>query len=91
MTEPLLYKADYEVIAADEPQTEQGLIDTLSRIQNKVYDDSHQAFRAVHAKCHGIVTGELIVPDSLPSNYAQGLFAQGGRYPVICRCRGDWL
>jgi hypothetical protein len=85
MPQPLLYEAKYEVVAEDERHTEQGLIDTLTRIQNIVYEDTHQAVRSVHAKCHGIVVGELIVPDGLPATLAQGLFAQAGRYPVILR------
>jgi catalase len=85
MTQPLPYKPSYESPAKDEQQTEQGLIETITKIQNKVYDDSHQAVRGVHAKCHGIIAAELTVADSLPGPLAQGLFAQPGQYPVIIR------
>jgi hypothetical protein len=41
--------------------------------------------RGVYAKSHGIVKGELIVPEDLPPVLAQGLFAKPGRYDVVLR------
>lgn len=85
MSVPVRFVPSFETIAPDELETEQGLVETLERIQNRVYEDTGQAFRGVHAKCHGIITGELIVESSLPSACAQGLFAGPGRYPAVIR------
>jgi catalase len=39
----------------------------------------------VHAKGHGILIGELQVPDGLPEYLSQGLFAAVATYPVVMR------
>jgi hypothetical protein len=36
-------------------------------------------------KCHGIVSGELVVDANLPPELAQGLFSRPGRYPIVAR------
>jgi hypothetical protein len=61
------------------------LIQTLEGIQRTVREDSGHAERAVHAKGHGILRGELQVFDGLPETLAQGLFAHEGTYPVVLR------
>jgi hypothetical protein len=83
--QPVSYNPSFEFVAEDERQTEQGLIETLTKIQTRVYEDSGEAFRGVHAKCHGIIVGELRVIDSPAPQYAQGMFAAAGRYPVVIR------
>jgi hypothetical protein len=69
----------------DEAATNAGLIETISKIQQKVYDDSAHARRGVHAKSHGVLLGELRVLEDLPPYLAQGLFAGLATYPVIMR------
>jgi hypothetical protein len=61
------------------------LIETLQKINETTYRDDSHGLRAVHAKSHGLLTGELRVLDSLPPVLAQGLFAQAGTYPVVMR------
>jgi len=69
----------------NEAATNAGLIETITRIQTKVFQDSGQAMRGVHAKSHGVLIGELRVLENLPAVLAQGLFAKRGTYPVIMR------
>jgi hypothetical protein len=82
---PVPYDPSVEEFDADELQTNQGLIETITKIQQKVYDDSAHASRGVHAKGHGLLIGELRVLDGLPDYLAQGLFAAVATYPVVMR------
>jgi hypothetical protein len=82
---PIRYDSSIEQIDKDEAETNQGLIDAITYIQNKVYEDSKHASRGVHAKSHGVLVGELRVLDNLPPVLAQGLFAHSGTYPVVMR------
>jgi len=68
-----------------EAHIDAGLVETITAIQRKVYEDSGHAMRGVHAKAHGVLVGELRVLDGLPPILAQGLFAKPARYPVIMR------
>jgi catalase len=43
------------------------------------------AYRPVHAKSHGVLTGTLEIAPGLPEPLAQGLFAVPGAHPVILR------
>ena len=43
------------------------------------------AYRSVHAKSHGLLTGRLQVYGDLPHPYAQGLFSKPADYGVIMR------
>jgi hypothetical protein len=69
----------------DEAQTTLGLVETITKIQKTVYDDTRHASRGVHAKGHGILVGELRILNGLPPELAQGLFAEGGTFPVVMR------
>jgi hypothetical protein len=82
---PIPYAAAYEVPEDEEQVTTFDLKDTMHGISVKTFQDSGHAIRSVHAKTHGLLVGELTVLDSLPPAYAQGLFAQGGRYPAVIR------
>lgn len=84
-TAPLRYDATMETPEPDEANTEQGLIDSMHKILDITYKDGGHAIRSVHAKSHGLLNAELIIPDSLPDVLAQGLFARPGRYPAIMR------
>jgi hypothetical protein len=79
------FQPAFEQVPEDEAETTQGLIDTLTKIQSKVFADSGHAERGVHAKSHGLLRGELTVLDRLAPQLAQGLFATPGSYPVIMR------
>lgn len=88
------YSPDVETVAPDEAQTIRELSDTLRAILETTSQDYGHAVRAVHAKSHGIIRGELeILPDLAPE-LAQGLFAGPGRHPAIIRIStnpGDML
>jgi hypothetical protein len=74
-----------EVVDEKEHETNAHLIETIARIQTKVYDDAGHATRGVHAKCHGVMVGTLRVLDDLPPDLRQGLFANPGTYEVVVR------
>lgn len=82
---PVRYRPDLEQIEADEAETLAGLNDSLRKISETTYADSGHAMRGVHAKCHGLLAGELTVADKLPESLRQGLFAKPGRYQVVMR------
>ena len=82
---PIPYAPAYEVPEEEEQVTTFDLKDTMHGISVKTYQDSGHAIRSVHAKTHGLLVGELSVLDGLPPAYAQGLFAQAGRYPAVIR------
>jgi hypothetical protein len=82
---PVRYTSSVEQLDKEEAATNQGLIDTITGIQKKVYEDSGHARRGVHAKCHGVLTGQLTVTENLPEVLAQGMFAAVAKYQVIMR------
>lgn len=82
---PVRYEPQFEQPEKDELETEQALNETLHKIQETVCVDSGHARRAVHAKSHGILRGELRIPSGLPAIFAQGLFALPGTYPLVMR------
>src|ERR1700722_5526854 len=82
---PVRYDPAVEQFEKDEAETNQGLIETITKIQEKVYKDSAHASRGVHAKGHGVLIGELRVLDGLPEYLSQGLFAAAATYPVVMR------
>ncbi|EEF24687.1 conserved hypothetical protein [Ricinus communis] len=57
----------------------------MRKIAEITYEDGGHALRGVHAKTHGIVRGQLVVPQGLPSVLAQGLFAEAGSHDVVMR------
>jgi hypothetical protein len=79
------YQPSLEKLDDDEAETNSGLVQTITQIQKKVYEDSGHAARGVHAKSHGILVGELRVHEGLPPVLAQGLFAAPAVYPSIMR------
>jgi len=85
MSSPLPYTPSVEVVEDDEPHTIQELVATMTKIQEITYQDGGHAIRSVHAKSHGLIDVEVIVPDGLPSELAQGLFARPATYPGVMR------
>jgi hypothetical protein len=57
----------------------------MARVNCAVFDRHRHATRDAHAKSHGILKGELIVPADLPAYLAQGLFAHPARFSAIIR------
>ncbi|WP_250469143.1 MULTISPECIES: catalase family protein [unclassified Caballeronia] len=83
--QPLPFDPSFEQIPDDEAETTQQLAEAMRSITEKTYADSGHAIRSVHAKSHGLLTGELQVVDGLAPELAQGIFAHGGTYPVVLR------
>jgi len=85
MNAPVRFTETVENPIKDEEQVHRDLMDTMKSITETTSRDYGHAVRSVHAKAHGIFTGELEITGSLPPELAQGLFATPGRYPVIMR------
>jgi catalase len=74
----------------EHPQTDETVIfDELSRtmqhITRTMAGRYRHAYRPVHAKSHGVLTGTLAIAPGLPGPLAQGFFAVPGSHPVILR------
>ena len=82
---PVPYAPAVEQVPADEPET----IDKINRMMvgmaQTVQQRHGKAMRATHAKATGLLKGELVVPEGLPAELAQGMFARPGRYDVLVR------
>lgn len=84
-TTPVRYDPAVETFQDDEAQTQTDLVATLVDMEKTMAEHTGHAMRAVHAKSHGLLRGELRVLDGLPEPLAQGLFAAARRYPVVMR------
>ena len=82
---PLRYSPAYEHPDAEEAKTLADINEQMHRIQERTYADGGKAIRSVHAKSHGLLTGELRIPEGLPPELAQGIFARPGMLPVVMR------
>lgn len=82
---PVRYTPAVETITQDEQETSQGLNAALHDILDITSKDYGHAVRSVHAKSHGLLQGELIIPDDLPAELAQGVFATPGTHAVVMR------
>lgn len=81
----LRYSPEVERPEPDEQATIDGIIQGMSGQVEAVEAREHHAVRASHAKSTACAVGTLEVPDDLPAELAQGLFARGGSYPVAVR------
>ncbi|MQY30845.1 catalase family protein [Nocardia aurantia] len=79
------YRDDLERPRPDEEEIIDRIIAVLRRNNERAYRTYKRGVRDAHAKSHGILRGELIVPAGLPKELAQGLFATPGSYPVVAR------
>ncbi|MEE2951310.1 MAG: catalase family protein [Pseudomonadota bacterium] len=82
---PIRYDPSVETRGEKEAETVEGLKSALHDIMETTSEDYGHAVRGVHAKSHGILEGTLEVMSGLAPEYAQGLFAAPGRYPVTLR------
>ena len=85
LAQPVRYSANLEDFSLDDPQTIDGLNEAFHQVQQTVVNDSGHALRAVHAKAHGILQGELRVDEGLSDELMQGLFATPGSHRVVMR------
>lgn len=83
--QPLRYDPSFEKLEQDEAHAIQDVKDALLKIASITSQDTGRGMRAVHAKSLAILKGELEVVPDLPAEFAQGLFAAGGHYPVVMR------
>ena len=74
-----------EIPQPDEQNIFEELAATMRHITASVNDQSRHAYRAVHAKSHGLLKGELRIVEGLPPELKQGLFATAKNYPAIIR------
>lgn len=82
---PVRYSPDLEEVKADEADTVRQLNAAFDVILEKTAEDYGHAVRAVHAKAHGLLEGELTIDADLPPELAQGAFATPGRHKVLMR------
>lgn len=79
------FSESVEVHQKDEQRLTDQIVASVLRT-NRVRFEKHQhAVREAHAKSHGLLVGQLIVNEGLPSQLQQGLFAARGSFPVIAR------
>lgn len=86
MNPPVRYSPSVEnVDQKTERDVADELCDTFETILETTAKDYGHAVRAVHAKAHGILEGELTIDAGLPPELAQGLFATPGKHKVLAR------
>ena len=82
---PVRYQPGFEHPEPGEEETVRDLVETMRGIVETTHRDYGYPVRAVHAKSHGLLRGELSVNAAFAPPYAQGLFAKPGTYPVVLR------
>ncbi|QWT22537.1 catalase family protein [Bacillus sp. NP157] len=82
---PIRFDESLEHVTAEESETVEQLIETLTGINQTTLEHSGHAMRSVHAKSHALLTGELHIPGDLPRELAQGIFATPGTHAVVVR------
>ncbi|KQP33375.1 catalase [Methylobacterium sp. Leaf102] len=81
----LRYHDGIETPKPDEDAVIDKIIASMIRESGTTAKRYGHAVRASHAKVSGVVVGELHIPDNLPPELAQGLFAKPGTHPVVVR------
>ena len=81
----LRYSPDIEILEDGEQESINGIIAGMTQETEVVEKREAHAARASHAKSTACVIGEMIVPDDLPPELAQGLFTNGGTFQVAVR------
>ena len=85
MSSPIPYSDDLEIISPHEDEAIAKINESMHTILETVAEDENHAYRAVHAKSHGILEASLTIPANLPDELAQGIFALPGRHDAILR------
>ena len=81
----LHYADDIERPEPGEQQVIDGIIAGMTTESKVVGKREGHMTRASHAKSSACAVGELVIPDDLPPELAQGLFATPGTHPVAVR------
>ncbi len=82
---PVRYSDSIEQSRPDEAEVIERIIAAMTRESGITAERYGHAVRASHAKSHGLLKGELVVPEGLPPELAQGLFAAPRSYPALVR------
>lgn len=82
---PVRYSTAVEHVDAGEGKVIGELNEQFASIQDTTLKAYGHGVRAVHAKAHGLARGTVTIPDGLPPELAQGMFAKPGRYEAIIR------
>ncbi len=82
---PLRFSPAMEKPEENEAETNDALIEQMTKISQTTFEHSGHAIRSVHAKSHGVLRGELTVLDGLPPELAQGLFGTPASYAAVLR------
>jgi hypothetical protein len=81
----LKYDISVEQPKPDEQAAITGIISGMTQQSQTVERREGHAVRASHAKSTGLVVGTLAIPNDLPTELAQGLFAESRSHPVAIR------
>ena len=82
---PVRYHPDVEQPQPDEQENLEELSRIFRDIQENVLRREGEARHGTHAKATALLEGALEIPDDLPPELAQGLFARPGRHEVLAR------
>lgn len=78
------YAPDVERRDPDEERLTAEILEIMATTNRQAFERHRHAVRDAHAKSHGFLKGELIVPE-LPDHLRQGLFARPATYPMAIR------
>lgn len=82
---PIRFTPDVEVITADEQQLIASIVEQMAASSRCAFERHRHAIRDAHAKSNGLLKGELVVHDNLPSALRQGVFAAPRTYAIVAR------
>jgi hypothetical protein len=79
------YSDSVETRQTEEAETADQITATLLNIAKKVGERQRHTVRGVHAKSHGLLKAEVMVPADLRKELRQGLFVNAGSYGAVMR------
>ena len=78
------YSPDLERPDPQEAELTAEILEIMARSNRRAFDRHRHAVRDAHAKSHGFLKGEVVVPE-LPQHLRQGMFSRPAVYPVVIR------
>jgi hypothetical protein len=82
---PVRYQPVIEQSSQEELEAIRKLRDLFVQMATTVAEHEGHAYRAVHAKGHALLRGNLEINPGLSDELAHGLFSKPGSYPVLAR------
>jgi len=79
------WSEDLETALPDEESVVEETVRLMRSTLEKSFEEHRHGTSATHAKSHGVVTGTVTVPDDLPPELAQGMFASPATYEAVVR------